>query len=410
MRAFFAGRLTGAGALLAVVALSLVTTSPARADLEVEGGVTQVLLPPDPAAGPFGAVTVTNGTVATQVFLSASTQVVVADLAGTLADIHLGDTAAVDYVASTDGAGATVFTATRIEVERSEQELFGLVTQVARNAVDTTVVDVTVDPPTGAPVTLKVNAETEVKVGDREVALLSLTAEQLAALRGSYATAEYVEGPGGNNPASEIRFRKARRLPFRGVLQGVAGNSLTLAVGEGESLTLEVGAESRVRLNGGTPENLMKLTAGDLCHGIFVMTLDADPAALYGHCYALMLVAKWPHPVPYSGTIHAPPLPLAPVTTARRGKAGTVGTTPIGSLVLKLHDGTVMEKPIWIYHPETRIKVTGKPGYFDNLVVGQRVHVLCIPREDGYHAFRLEAKKPPAPVPAPTPAPASVEN
>ena len=398
MRAFFAGRRTTAGVLLAVATLAWAATAPARAELEVEGTVTQVLVPPDPAAGAFGAVTVNNSTADTQVFLAADTQITVADAAGALADIHVGDTAEVEYVAATTEAGATILTATEIDVERSKQEVFGLVTQVVHNALDATVVDVTIDPPTDEPVTLKVNAETEVKVGDQTVDLVALDATQLAALRGSYATAEYVEGPSDSNPASEVRFRKARRLPFKGIIEKVADNRVTVAVGEGESLTLEVGAESRVRLNGSVPENLTTLTVGDLCHGLFVMTLDPNPGALEGHCYVLQLVAKWPHPVPYSGVIASVSV-SEPATTARRGRSGSVGGTGDiqGTLVLTLRDGTSKE-PIYIYR-QTRIKVNGKSASSlaaAGLQPDQRCHVLCIPRADGYHCFRLEAKKPPA--------------
>jgi hypothetical protein len=397
MRAFFAGPVTTAGVVLAAVTLSLAAPAPARADLEVKGAVSQVLLPPDPAAGPFGAVTLADGTVETQVFVVADTQITVAGAAAALADVHVGDTAEVKYVATTTEAGDPILAATRIKVERSVQPLFGLVTQVAHNALDPSVVDVTVDPPTDDPITLQVSAGTAVKVGDRTVALLSLKAEQLASLRGSYATARYTEGPSDSNPASEVRFRKALRLPFKGVVQEATGNTLTLAVGEGESLTLEVGGQTRARLNGSALKNLTELTAGDLCHGIFVMTLDPNPEALHGHCYALQLVAKWPHPVPYSGTIAAVNGPGGPVSTARRGKSGSVGgdADVEGSLVLALPDGTTQVQPIVIYK-QTRIKVNGKPGTFGGLQVGQRCHVLCIPRADGYHCIRLEAKKPPA--------------
>jgi hypothetical protein len=278
-------------------------------------------------------------------------------------------------------------------VDRSEEELYGLVTWVGPNALDASVVDVTIDPPAGDPVTLRVNAETELKVGGRAVELAALT----PALRGWYGQATFLDGPDANNPASEVHFRKARRLPFKGVVHEVTHDSLTVAVGEGEHLELEVGSETRLRLNGtplngALPEVLKKLTVGDLCHGLWAMVPDDDPEALEGHNVALQVIAKWPRSVPYSGTIRIL-TPGATASVARRGRAGTVGDDPIGQLELTLRNGTTVA-PVFVYE-ETSLRINGRPGRFTDLKDGQQVHVLCIPRADGYHCFRLQAKKPP---------------
>lgn len=388
---------------LAVAALAAATSLPAHAQFQIEGTIAQVLLPPDPAAGPYGALTMSNSAGDTQLFLAADTQIEVAGLAGTLADLHVGDTAEVDYVDGTDDAGAAVFTAVRIEVARSPQQLFGLVTQVGTNLTDATVVDLTIDPPTGEPVTLQVDASAVVKVGDRRVDLASLTAEQLSALRGWYAQATYVEGPDGNNPTSQVHFQKARRLPFRGVVHEATEGSLTVAVSEGEYLTLEWRTSTnrrettQARLNGQRAANFTACTPGDLCHGIFVMMLDDDPAAKSGHNVALMVTAKWPRPVPYSGTLALGAGASEPVSTARRGRAGTIGgpTDVQGSFELVLRDGTTRVYPIMVYS-QTQIRINGKPASFADLKDGQKVHVLCIPRADGYHCLRLQAQKMPA--------------
>lgn len=393
-------RRAGVAALsVAVLLLSLAAALPARADLEVKGTVSQVVLPPDPTAGAYGALTLSNDLGSITLHLQADTRIEVADQPATLADVHVGDTVEAKYVATASESVVT-FWATRLEVERPCQETWGVVTRLTRSNLDPSVIEVTLDPPTRDPLTLRVDSETKVVMaGRKNVQLAALSDEELAALRGSYARAGYVEGAEETLWVKEIHFQRARRLPFRGVVQGTEGNLLYVAVGEDEVMPLLMGydqtptahrgAATMLRLHG-KPARLSDLQAGDLCHGIYYMLPNSDTAA---DNLALVVMVRWPRAVPLTGTISAVSASTDPsVVVTHRGRSRAVGSDPVGTLELALqNDGTTVTVTLY---KETSIRINGKPARFEELQVGQKAHALCIPRPNGiYHCFRLRAQK-----------------
>lgn len=371
---------------LSLAAFTLPLAAPARAHEGpgARGVVQDVQLPTSERT--YGVLTLTTRLGAVGFVVNTDTKIEVEQHTATLADVHVGDGAKVQYQVTT-----TAFIATQLEVERPRAELFGVVTGAVKDAVDPNVVAVTIDPPAGDPMTLKANADTHVSVGGHDgVNLAALTPEQLGALKGSYAHAEYLVG---TDQATELEFRKAGRLPFHGTVQGVdtAHNSLTVAVGD-ELLALVVVPGSTIfRLNGKIV-TLGALTAGDRCDGQFWMVLSSDGSA--GNV-ALVVKAQTPRPVEFTGQISA--LTPAPAATTADGTGEAGGGGGAGTVEITLRDGTT--KVTVAVSNTTRIKVNGKPGTFADLQVGQKCHALCTPRSDGsggtrYDCLRLEAQKP----------------
>jgi hypothetical protein len=230
-----------------------------------------------------------------------------------------------------------------------------------------------------------------VSVGEHDgINLAALTPDQLGALKGSYAHAEYLVG---TDQATELRFRKAGRLPFRGTVQGVdaAHNSLTVAADDKQLALVVVPGSTICRLNGKNV-SLDALTPGDRCEGQFWMVQSSDGSVAN---VALVVKAQTPRPVEFTGQISALTPAPAPAATAAEG-TGASGGGGAGTVELTLRDGTT--KMTVAVSSTTRIKVNGKLGTFADLLVGQKCHVLCTPRPDGsggtrYDCFRLEAQK-----------------
>jgi hypothetical protein len=366
---------------LAVAALSLAV--PAYADgLEAKGTVSEVQLPA--AAGGTGSLTLATRLGPVPFAVNADTQIEVDDRAGALTDVQVGYTAEVEYLVTTGG-----FVATKLDVERPHNEIFGLVADATRDPA-TNVVTVKIVPPVGDPMTLKIDGTTRVELGKDEDADLASATLDVATLKGSYAKAEY---PVGSDVATEIAFRPARRLPFKGVVQSASATSLTVGWGE-QSLSLAVVPGTICRLNGKTVDP-SALTPGDRCEGTFWMVLNGDGSVAN---VALVVKAQTPRPVEFSGTIAPAPAPApGPATTAAEG-TGSLGGPD--TLYLTLRNGTTV--PILV-SSSTRIKINGKPGTFADLQPGQKCHVLCTPRPDGknadgtdktrYDCFRLQAQK-----------------
>jgi hypothetical protein len=376
MRAFFAGRLTTAGALLAVVTLSLATGPPAQAHngLRAQGTIHEL---GPPGEGHGGVVVVRTRLGNVPFWLTAETRVELEHQPATLADLRAGDAVKVNYAVTTER-----WWATRIDASRPHVELFGLVT--AATKVEN-VVRVTIDPPVGDPKTLQVDGRTDVELGEQEASdLTTWDQAQLDTLKGSYARAEFLAE---TDVARKLRLNRARRLPFRGTVQSVDAEHRTLVVTSGEqTLSLVcVDPATIIRLDG-QRVGLEKLTPGDRCEGSFVMVLEGETVSNV----AIIIHTKTPRPVEYSGTIESV-APAEVVMTAGKRRLGSTEGAPQGTLTLVLRNGTKVEK-ICVY-AGTHLRINGKPATFAELQPGQKCHVLCIPRPDGYHCFRLQAKK-----------------
>jgi hypothetical protein len=387
MQSQLAGPRRAAYTALSLAALTLPLAAPASAhDGPGARGVVQDVQLPTPERA-YGVLTLTTRLGAVGFVVNADTKIEVEQHTATLADVHVGDGANVQYLVTT-----TAFIATQLEVERPRAELFGLVTNAVKDAVDPNVVAVTIDPPVGDPMTLKADADTAVSVGGHDgINLAALTPEQLAALQGSYAHAEYLVG---TDQATELGFRKAGRLPFRGAVQGVdaAHNSLTVAADDQLLALVVVPGSTICRLNGKN-FSLDALTPGDRCEGQFWMVQSSDGSVAN---VALVVKAQTPRPVEFTGQISALTPAPAPAATTAEGTGETGGGGGAGTVELTLRDGTT--KVTVAVSSTTRIKVNGKLGTFADLQVGQKCHALCTPRPDGsggtrYDCFRLEVQK-----------------
>ncbi|HEX9415911.1 MAG TPA: DUF5666 domain-containing protein [Gaiellaceae bacterium] len=239
-------------AVTASVALG--ATSPALAKKKNKGPAVHGIV--QSVASDSITLKLKNGNSAT-IQVSSDTKIVVNHKPGTLADIEVG------YRASVKGKkGQPAKLIRAYEAPAADTVVHGLVDSVGSDSI-------TIKEKDGDSVTIAVNSETKIRVNGKPGALGDIEAGYRAIVHRTSA-----DGPAKALKAYE---RHGAKSYFRGVVESVGSDSLTVKLRNGSSVTVAVTAATQVRLAGQGLVALSDLKAG---YRVNVLRASADGPAL----------------------------------------------------------------------------------------------------------------------------------